>query len=79
MGLVVRRLFEGGHYNAQPWDCAAPIRGRLLKLYNKIRQSAERHEWLRFAYIYIYIAKVRVLFKRLKNKRNKNKNKLKLK
>ena len=28
--LVVRRLFEGGHYNAQPWDCAAPIRGRLL-------------------------------------------------
>ena len=40
-GLVVRRLFEGGHYNAQPWDCAAPIRGRLLngvrRLFEEIR------------------------------------------
>ena len=26
--LVVRRLFKGGHYNAQPWDCAAPIYSR---------------------------------------------------
>ena len=40
-GLVLRRLFEGGHYNAQPWDCAAPIRGRLLngvrRLFEEIR------------------------------------------
>ena len=28
--LVMWRLFEGGHYYAQLWDCAAPIRGRLL-------------------------------------------------
>ena len=27
---IVRRLFEGGHYYAQFWDCATPIRGRLL-------------------------------------------------
>ena len=35
------RLFEGGHYNAQPWDCAAPIRGWLLngvrRLFEEIR------------------------------------------
>ena len=46
----MRRLFEGGHYNAQPWDCAAPIRGRLLngvrRLFEEIRYSliAERKD-----------------------------------
>ena len=39
----MRRLFEGGHYNAHPWDCVAPIRGRLLngvwRLFKEIRQG----------------------------------------
>ena len=41
MNLVMRCLFEGGRYSAQPWDCAAPIRGRLLNgvrhLFDEIR------------------------------------------
>ena len=37
----MQRLFEGGHYNAQPWDCVALIRGPLLngvrRLFEEIR------------------------------------------
>ena len=43
---IVRRLFEGGHYYAQLWDCAAPIRGRLL---NRVRHLFDEIQYFIFS------------------------------
>ena len=45
----MRRLFKGGHYSAQLWDCAAPIRGRLL---NRVRRLFDE---IRYIPLYIIL------------------------
>ena len=54
----MQRLFEAGHYYAQPWDCAAPIQGRLLngvrRLFDEIRYVIYDREGLIFISEYIY-------------------------
>ena len=55
----MRRLFVGGHYYAQLWDFAAPIRGRPLngvrRLFDEIRYNIQCIYIIMYIIIIIYI------------------------